>query len=56
MISQERVTHIYERNAPVYDLMESPLEWLAARPMPSSDPSASETSDRKPSKRSGPSA
>ena len=31
MIPQERVTHIYERNAPVYDLMESPLEWLAAR-------------------------
>ncbi len=28
-LSQARVTRIYERNAPIYDAMEAPMEWLA---------------------------
>lgn len=30
-LSQSRVTRIYDRNAPFYDAMEAPMEWLAVR-------------------------
>ena len=30
-LSQTRVTQIYDRNAPFYDAMETPMEWLALR-------------------------
>ena len=30
-LSQARVTQIYDRNAPFYDAMETPMEWMALR-------------------------
>lgn len=30
-LSQARVTKIYDRNAPIYDAMEAPMEWMALR-------------------------
>lgn len=30
-LSQARVTQIYDRNAPFYDAMEAPMEWMALR-------------------------
>ena len=31
-LSQSHVTKIYDRNAPFYDVMEAPMEWMALRP------------------------